>query len=408
MIHRTISKYIIDSLELYPVTVITGARQVGKSTLVAALGKEYNFNYVSLDDIDNRRLAQDDPKLFIQYNGYPLIIDEVQYAPQLLEVIETISNNARINNEKSTGLFILTGSQPFHLMRGVTQSLAGRATIINMQPLSSNECRNKEEKVFKLTTELVNNKFEYRDINKIFDEIHRGHFPELYHRINHDTEKYYANYVNTYIDRDVSELINLKDKLKFHNFMQIIASMTAQQLNYNSLAKEVEISAVTIKEWISVLQASGIIYLLQPYNETSIKKRVVKAPKVYFFDTGLASYLIKIKDPETLLASNFAGAFMETYVINEIRKSYLNNNKDFDAYYYRDNNQNEIDLIILENAKLMLLEIKKGVSFNNGDIKSFKALESSKYPIELSGIICNTEKNYPLTKDRVVISVNCI
>ncbi|MCD7840144.1 MAG: ATP-binding protein [Erysipelotrichaceae bacterium] len=408
MINRTIRKYIVDSLDLFPVVVITGARQVGKSTLAASLVEEFHFNYVSLDDIDNRRMALEDPKMFIQYFGYPLIIDEVQYAPILFEVIESICNNARIHNEKSTGLFIITGSQIFQMMKGVSQSLAGRATIINMSPLSSNEIRGINEEPFVVNMDKMKKKFVYRDVHQIFQEIQRGYFPELYNRPGHSAEKYYSDYVSTYIDRDISEIVNIKDKLKFHNFMQILASLTAQQINYASLSKEVEVSAVTIKQWLSVLQASGIIFLLQPYNETSIKKRVVKSPKVYFVDTGLACYLTKLKDSESLLASNFAGAFMETYVVNEIRKSYLNNNKEFDAYYYRDNNQNEIDLIMMENAQLTLIEIKKGVSFDLKDVSAFQLLKNSQYKIKESCILCNTEKNYPLSSDVFVMSVNVI
>lgn len=408
MIKRTIRKYIINSLNLYPVIVITGARQVGKSTIVESLMEEYKFNYVSLDDIDNRRMAVEDPKLFIQYHGYPLIIDEIQYAPILLEVIEAICNEARFKNKKSTGLFILTGSQQFQMMKGVTQSLAGRATIINMTPLSANEIRGTEEGPFKVDMETLKKDFVYKDINTLFKQIHRGYYPELYNRQDHPTEKYYSDYVNTYIDRDVSEIINIKDKLKFHNFMQVLASITSQQINYSSLSKEIEVSAVTIKEWISVLQASGLIFLLQPYSESSIKKRVVKAPKVYFTDTGLACYLAKLKDPETLLASNFAGAFMETFAVNEIRKSYLNNNLDFDAYYYRDSEQNEIDLVLLSNAELTLVEVKKGVSFNLKDVAAFKQLEKSQYRIKESCILCNTEKNYPLKNDIYVLSVHVI
>ncbi|MCD7893768.1 MAG: ATP-binding protein [Erysipelotrichaceae bacterium] len=408
MINRTIRKYVVDSLDLYPVVVITGARQVGKSTLAASLVEEFHFNYVSLDDIDNRRMALEDPKMFIQYFGYPLIIDEAQYALILFEVIESICNNARIHNEKSTGLFIITGSQIFQMMKGVSQSLAGRATIINMSPLSSNEIRGTNDEPFVVNMDKMKKKFEYRDVHQIFQEIQRGYFPELYNRPGHSAEKYYSDYVTTYIDRDISEIVNVKDKLKFHNFMQILASLTAQQINYASLSKEVEVSAVTIKQWLSVLQASGIIFLLQPYNETSIKKRVVKSPKVYFVDTGLACYLAKLKDSESLLASNFAGAFMETYVVNEIRKSYLNNNKEFDAYYYRDNNQNEIDLIMMENAQLTLVEIKKGVSFDLKDVSAFQLLKNSQYKIKESCILCNTEKNYPLSSDVFVMSVNVI
>ena len=408
MIKRTIEKYIVESLDLYPVIVITGPRQVGKSTLAYSLKDRYGFNYVSLDDIDNRRQAIEDPKLFIQFHGYPLIIDEVQYAPGLLEVIESISNQARLGEGKSTGLFILTGSHAFNLMKNVTQSLAGRATIIVMSPLSVNEINGKQEEPFRVSLDLVKKKFEYKDVNQLFKEIYRGYYPELYNRPKHSTEKYYSDYVKTYIDRDITDIINVKDSLKFHNFMQVLASLTGQELNFNNMSKSVEVDAKTIKSWVSVLETSGLIHLLQPYNDRSINKRVVKSPKVYFSDTGLASHLLRIKDPETLLASNFAGAFMETMVINEIRKSYLNNNKDFNAYFYRDNNQNEIDLVLLENAEITMIEVKKGVSFSLSDVSSFKQLSESQYKIGYSCIISNTEKNYPISSTVGVISVNSI
>lgn len=408
LIERTIRKYIVESLNFYPVVVITGARQVGKSTMAASLVEEFGFRYVSLDDIDNRRMAIEDPKLFIQYHGYPLIIDEIQYAPVLLEVVETICNDARIHNKKANGMFVLTGSQSFQLMKNVTQSLAGRATIIHMCPLSANEIRGTNDEVFQVNIEKLKEAFVYRDINDLFEEIYRGYYPELYKQSTLPAQKYYSDYVNTYIDRDISEIINVKDKLKFHNFLQILASLTAQQLNYASLSKEVEVSGVTIKEWISVLITSGIVYLLQPYNDSSIKKRVVKSPKLYFTDTGLACYLTRFNDPATLLASSFAGAFMETFTIGEIRKSYLNNNREFIAYYYRDNSQNEIDLILQENAELTLIEVKKGVSFHLSDVSAFKLLEKSKYKVKESCILCNTEKNYPLSESIYVLSVNAI
>lgn len=408
MIKRTIEKYIVESIDLYPVIVITGPRQVGKSTLAYSLKDKYGFNYVSLDDIDNRRQAIEDPKLFIQFHGYPLIIDEIQYAPGLLEVIESISNQARLGKGKSTGLFILTGSHAFNLMQNVSQSLAGRATIIVMSPLSVNEINGKQEEPFRVSVDLVKKNFEYKDVNQLFKEIYRGYYPELYNQPKHSTEKYYSDYVKTYIDRDITDIINVKDSLKFHSFMQVLASLTGQELNYNNMSKSVEVDAKTIKSWVSVLETSGLIHLLQPYNDRSINKRVVKSPKVYFSDTGLASHLLRIKDPETLLASNFAGAFMETMVINEIRKSYLNNNKDFNAYFYRDNNQNEIDLVLLENAEITMIEVKKGVSFSLSDVSSFKQLSESQYKIGYSCIICNTEKNYPISSTVGVISVNSI
>ncbi len=404
MINRTIYKHLVDALKAFPVVVITGARQIGKSTLVFQFKKQ-GFNYVSLDDIDERRLALTDPKYFIERHGYPLIIDEVQYAPILMEVIEEIVNKKRINQEESKGLFILTGSQVFQLMENISQSMAGRAAVLRMEPLSRNEILNREEVAF-LPKDKQNRNNGSLSISELFEQIIKGFYPEVYSNEMMTSEMFYSRYVATYIDRDINEISNIKDKNRFYSFMQILASLTAQQLNVASIARSVGVSETAIKDWLSVLETTGLIYYLQSYNENSMAKRVVKSNKVYFADTGLAAYLAKINDAATLEASIFAGSFMETYVMNEIRKSYINNGQRFDGTYYRDSNQNEIDLVLLQNAKLYLIEIKKGISFNLGDVKSFKQLENSIYPVEKSCIISNTKENYALNSDVSVISVN--
>ena len=222
------------------------------------------------------------------------------------------------------------------------------------------------------------------------------------------SDLFYSRYISTYLDRDISDLINIQNKHTFHNFMQILASLTSQQLNVNSISKAVGVSAPTITHWLSILEASGLIYFLQPYNDVSIIKRITKSPKFYFADTGLAAHLARINDSKTLEASVFAGGFMETYVMNEIRKSYLNNGLQFHGTYYRDSNQNEIDLVLLENAKLHLIEIKKGINFNMSSVKAFKQLDNSMFEIGKSCIICNTTKNYSLDRNVDVISINCI
>ena len=238
--------------------------------------------------------------------------------------------------------------------------------------------------------------------------IVRGLYPELYKNPKLSSEQFYKNYVNTYLDRDVSELIQIKDKIIFHNFLQHLATLTSQQINYSDIAKNVGIDAKTVKSWISILQRSGIIYLLQPYSEHKLSKRIVKAPKMYFCDTGLAAYLAKVDNPEYLIRSNLAGAFMETYVINEIKKYYENNDKRFNGYYYRDNHQNEIDLILIENGELHCVEIKKGSMFEKKHVKSFSQLKDSQYAMGVSCIICNTEKNYAINREVYVYSVSCI
>ena len=344
MIQRTITSTIKQSLEAYPVTVITGARQVGKSTVVYTFTKSHGFHYVSLDNIEERNLANTDPKYFIERHGYPLIIDEVQYAPILMEVIEEIVNSKRIKQEKANGLFILTGSQSYELMNNISQSMAGRAAVLTMEPLSQNEINGEEEIPFLPSNDFKKKKNELNS-HELFERIIQGNYPEIYSNPAMNSEMFYQRYVSTYIDRDVNQLINLKDKSRFHSFMQILASLTGQQLNISTISKAVGVTVKTIGDWISVLETCGLIYLLQSYNDVSIVKRITRTPKIYFSDTGLAAHLAKINDASTLEVSAFAGAFMETYVMNEIRKTYLNNGKNFNGYYYRDSNQNEIDLI---------------------------------------------------------------
>lgn len=410
MIKRTILQYVNIELSNYPVVVITGPRQVGKSTLAYSFVETRNFKYVSLDDINERQLATEDPKYFIEKNGYPLIIDEVQYAPRLIEVIESIVNTKRLEKKESNGLFLLTGSQTYRLMKNLTESLAGRAAIIKMMPLSENEVNQTKETPFVPSIDHISESSDkpVLKIDDLFQKITKGYYPELFNNPGMDSNRYYSYYVSTYIDRDVSELINVKDKLKFTQFMTVLASLTGQELVMDNLSKIIGVSIPTIKEWVSVLETSGIIYLLQPYNEASIIKRIVKRPKIYFSDTGLASHLAKLQNAKNLASSHFAGAFVETYVMNEIMKSYINNGYEFNAYYYRDNNANEIDLILVRDGILYCVEIKSGMTYSLIDVKAFKQIEKTKYSLGASGIICSTPKYYSLSSNVHVIPISSI
>lgn len=410
MIKRTIKKEIDKALENYPVVLVTGARQVGKSTLVYEYVEERGYDYVSLDNIDQRKIALNDPKYFIQQFHKPLIIDEVQYAPILFEVIEEIVNKKRLEDGEANGMFILTGSQAFHLMNNVTQSLAGRASIIQMLPLSLNEILGYESEPFIPTYKRIQ-KFKNRkgiEVKELFQYIVKGGYPELYKETNKEIKDYYENYINTYIDRDISESIHVKDKLKFHDFLQYLAAITSQQINASEIGRKIGVSYQTINQWLSILEATGLIYFLQPYNDYSIVKRIVKSPKVYFADTGVAAYLARLNNPETLRISHFSGGFNETFIMNEIRKSFLNNKLSFHAYYYRDTNQNEIDLVLLYDGQLSLIEMKQGVSFHLSDVKSFEQLKKSMYPIANKVIVCNTLDNYPINSEVMVTSLKCI
>ncbi len=397
MYKRNIKTSILNSLKNYPVTLVCGARQIGKSTLCYEIARELGFDYVSLDDLNVRKEAINDPIFFLSKYDKTLIIDEIQYAPILFEVIESIVNKKRLEIHNPNGLYLLTGSQSFHLMKGVSQSLAGRVNVLKMNPLSYQEINNLKFKPLSYNVgeylKCTNND----NINNIFRMIVKGFYPELHKNISLNPTQFYSMYVETYINRDVSEFLNIKNKLKFHRFMQYIASLTGCELNKDNISMTLEISKNTVNEWLSVLEASNIIYFLQPYNDTSIKKRIVKSPKLYFNDTGLACYLAKFNDSNTLMNSYFSGAFFETFVMNEIKKGFDNNERMIEElYYYRDSNQNEIDLVILENANLHLIEIKSGMMFDKKHVKSFSQLYSSQYKIGTSYIVCMSDNVYKI------------
>jgi len=408
MIKRTLEKTLLKAIQVKPVVLLIGARQVGKSTLCKNIVDKLKYNYVSLDNLRERELAISDPELFLKMHEYPLIIDEVQYAPKLFEVIEQIVNEAKFNGHNNKGMFILTGSQTFDLLEGVTQSMAGRVSIIEMSPLSVKEINNKEEKPFSIENSLKA-KSNKNSINKLYERIIKGFYPELYDNEELTIDSFYSDYVKTYIERDISQLINLKDKLLFQKFMEIIASLTGQEFIANNIAKVLGVNVHTIQSWISLLITSNIIYLLEPYNERSAIKRAIKRPKLYFSDTGLAAYLAKVNNKDVLMHSIFAGRFVETYIINEIIKSHKNNNLKTSFYYYRDIDQNEIDLVMIENGIIHFVECKSGISYNKKDILSFNKLKkTSKCKVGSSCLICLTDTPYKLDDGVYAISINSI
>lgn len=409
MIKRTIKEVLLNNIKSYPVTLVTGARQIGKSTLCYELTKEFNFNYVSLDDLDNRSEALSDPKFFLAKHKTPLIIDEVQYAPILFEYIESIVNKKRLEAGDANGMYVLTGSQKFKLMKNATESMAGRVGIINMSPLSINETIGRSEIPFKVDLDTAFERAKYKITpDDLFELIAKGFYPELYRNPDLNVSTFYSNYVSTYIDKDVTDIIDVKNKLLFHKLMQLLASLTGEELVYDNLAKQIGVDKKTIINWISVLEASNIIYLLQPYYENSLTKRVIKRPKIYFRDTGLACHLAKLGDAKSLAVSHFSGHFVETYVVNEIIKSYENTETYAEFYYYRDNEQNEIDLIIQSNGKLTFVEIKSGMNFNNNSVKGFKALDNTQYTIDTSCVICLNDSIYKINDNVYALPISVI
>lgn len=359
--------------ETFPVLILTGPRQVGKTTLLTRMAKKER-KIVSLDNPTIRALAKSDPELFIQRYAPPVLIDEVQYAPGLFDYIKIYADR-----EKRCGDFWLTGSQTFRMMKHVTESLAGRAGIVQMQGLSNDEIRGVRFSPFRVDiSELTQriNRVASMSLPEIYERIYRGSMPRLYENPDVDRDQYYESYLETYISRDIKDLTQVADETSFLNFMSVVAARTATNVNYEALANEVGISAPTAKHWLSVLVSSGIVALIQPYFNNALK-RVIKAPRMYFLDTGLCAHLTRWSSAETLEAGAMSGEFFETWVVSEICKSYLNAGKRPPLYFYRDSNKKEIDVIIYQDGTVTPVEIKKS-SAPEKAVRNFSVLN----PIE--------------------------
>jgi hypothetical protein len=397
---------VVDSVKnVYPVTLITGPRQVGKSTLLKNLYPQTNY-----ETLDNPLLLQSissDPVGYLKLQGTPFIIDEVQRLPDLF-----LSLKYMVDTNKAFGMYFLSGSQKFELMKNVSESLSGRISVIEMLGLSSREIYGDEFKEpFIPTLDYLSSRKTKipSDGVQLWKRIHRGSMPKLYDDTAVDWERYYADYVNTYIERDVQRLEQVGNGLSFLQFMVSLASRTGELLNMESIAKDVGISAPTVKKWISILQKANVIYLLQPYS-LNVSKRIVKMPKIYFTDTGLVAYLCKWLTPETLANGAMSGNIFETFVISEVIKSYLNAGREPNIYFYRDTNGNEVDLLIVKDGTIYPIEIKKTASPNVKDIKHFKNLEDA-YPnmtIGQGGVICSYDKVLPLGENNRIIPVSYI
>ena len=402
-IKRVMEKTIKKMVNEFPVIVISGARQVGKSTMLKMI-KEDNMNYVTLDDLDARNLALSDPKYFLEQYSYPLLIDEIQYAPNLLPYIKMIVDDEKFkslkNNTEVKSLFWLTGSQQFKVMKDVSESLAGRVGVLNLYSLSNSEIKGYEGLLFtpKLDELKKNENIVHCDSKEIFERIYNGGMPSIATGAI-ERSNYFSSYINTYIERDVKQLLNVGKTIEFYNFMQYIAVRTAQELNYSTIAKEIGVASKTIKNWISILESSGIIYLLQPFS-SNLSNRIIKAPKLYFMDTGLCSYLAKYPNPETLEIGALSGAIFETFVVSEIIKNITSHGLDpkMNLYYYRDKDQKEVDLLYIEGDTIYPIEIKKGISPNNPD-KNFAVLNKYSNDIATGIVICMTQKLQPINRN---------
>lgn len=387
---RIAEKKFLRMTENFPVVLVTGARQVGKTTMLEHLAKGQSRTYVSLDDLNARATAQSDPVLFFQTYKTPIIIDEVQYAPNLFSQIKLTADR-----NKLAGEFWLTGSQSYGLMRGVSESLAGRIGIVEMSSFVIDEVYGQlKEPVTDFGIESLQAKFNdciQYPLNELFDFLYRGGMPRVTTLRPEARKDYFDTYIHSYLMRDVMEIGKVSDIVRFNRFLTACAAILSGQLNVSTLAAAADISQPTAKEWLGVLQGLGIVHLVQPYFNNEIK-RLVKTPKLYFYDTGLAAHISKWPSAEVLRLGNMGGAYFENFVVNQFVKKFAYAPQSPNLFYYRDIDQKEIDVVLESYNGLTPIEIKLTSNPHGSDVAKFKALEKFKKPINRGGLICTIDK----------------
>ncbi|MCK4881774.1 MAG: ATP-binding protein [Candidatus Omnitrophica bacterium] len=368
MIKRTIEKHILRLARQYPVVTITGPRQSGKTTLCQAAFPRKP--YISLENLDNRRMAVNDPRQFLSDIPGGAILDEIQRAPDLLSYIQGI-----VDEKKKEGMFILTGSQQFELMDSITQSLAGRTALVKLLPFSYREVYGSDKKRPDLNTVLFT-----------------GFYPRIFDKKLNPTEAL-AFYTTTYIERDVRSLIQIQDLSRFEMFLKICASQTGQILNLSHLSNECGIAVNTVKSWLSVLEASYIVFLLRPHHK-NFKKRLIKSPKLYFVDVGLAAFLLDIQDKTHLKNHPLRGSLFETFVVTEILKQRFNHIRTNNMYYFRDNIGNEVDVLMDMGSEVIPAEIKSGQTVTDEFFKGLNYYRKLNPAVKQSRLIYGGDKFY--------------
>lgn len=406
-IERHLEETIKNVSNMFGAVLVTGARQVGKTTLLKQATN--NIPYITLDDPIMLRFAKDESGTFFKNNEPPIFLDEVQYAPDLFPYIKMI-----IDKEQRKGLFYLSGSQKFVMMKNVSESLAGRLAILELLGLSLREINKINFNIPFVPTDdyFAQRKKHLRDTSykDIWGIIHKGCMPQMYRDDKTDWKMFYASYTKTYIERDVRDITQVENETKFLKFMTAMAARTSNLLNLSSVANEVGISIPTAERWLSILRASNIVYLLQPYYN-NIAKRTIKTPKLYFLDTGLAAYLTQWNTPEVLESGAMAGAFFETFVITEILKSYYNKgDSNPPIYFYRDKEKNEIDLLISQDGILYPIEIKKHADPSKRDVSGFDVIGEIGGDMKRGsgGVICMYDNLIPLKGDDKAIPLGYI
>ena len=407
-IQRHMERIVTELTQQYPAIMIVGPRQVGKTTMLEHLMAEEGRGRkkVTLDDLAERELAKTDPKMFFQLHKPPLLIDEVQYAPELFPYIKMM-----VDERKQPGDFWLTGSQLFKMMEGVQESLAGRVALLHLSPLSQSEILGSSENTpFQINLDVLAQRQEQTapcDTPAMFQRIYRGGMPALVTGKYESANIFYSSYIDTYMERDVRRLSSGIDSLKFLRFLRASAARTGQQVNYKGIADDAEIDQATAKSWLHILETLGIVFLLQPYSN-NVLKRTVSTPKLYFYDTGLVCYLTRWTSAETAMEGAMNGALLENYSVAEVVKSYQNSGLEPFLYYYRDADAKEIDLLLERDGKLFPVEIKKMATPPKKLTKVFDLIDKSPLQRGTGAVLCMADKLGAFDRDNLIIPITLI
>lgn len=401
-IARSLETVIGEAAKEYPIVLVTGPRQVGKTTMLQKMMEGTDRGYVSLDDLNERNLAKTDPQLFLELHKPPVLIDEVQYAPEIFTYIKI-----HVDSHHEAGAFWLTGSQVFKLMKGVQESLAGRVAVLSMTTLSQAEISGVQASPLCVALPELQTRAKDRkemDAGEVFERIFRGSMPGVVSGQITNSKIFYSSYLSTYIERDVRELSDAIDSLKFFRFITAVAARCSQMLNISDIAQDADINQKQAKDWIHILETLGIIFYLHPYSN-NLLKRLVKTPKLYFYDTGLVCYLTKWTSASVLESGAMNGAILENYVVSEIAKTYLNSGLEPVMYYYRDKDSKEIDVVLEQNGELNPIEIKKTSNPGTELTRVFSLLDKASVPRGKGAIICMKPSVGAIDRDNYIIPI---